>query len=69
MNYIERYDIINSNQFGFTAGRNTADAVLESSNYSYKSLNNKKYMIATFLDLSNALCQQLSMMKNDLLFV
>ena len=29
MNYIERYDIIYSNKFGFTAGRNTTDATLE----------------------------------------
>lgn len=52
--YLEKFNIISNNQFGFTSGLSTEDAVLSLTNHIAQSLDNKTKCIGIFLDLSKA---------------
>lgn len=54
LHYFDSQNIIANNQYGFTKGKNTEDAVLESTDTVAKHFKNKRKTIAIFLDLSKA---------------
>ena len=53
-NFLTKFKLINKTQFGFQKGKCTSDAILEFLDNAYESLNNKKYLLAIFLDFSKA---------------
>ena len=54
MKFIEKYDILYSEQYGFRNGKSTSDAILKFTDKCYDALNNKKSMISIYLDFSKA---------------
>ena len=52
--FIEHFNIINSNQFGFRKKHSTSGAIIEYLNYAYKSLDSKQNLITVFLDFKKA---------------
>ena len=52
--FLDKYDVLYSNQFGFRRGRSTDDAVLQFTDEVYNAFNKNKYLMAVMLDLSNA---------------
>ena len=54
INFIEKFNIINLNQFGFQKNKNTSDALLEFTDNIYDALNNKQHFLSIFLDFSRA---------------
>lgn len=54
LEYFEKYKIIYDKQFGFRSGYSTSDAVVEFVDRCASSLDNKKFTVAVFLDLSKA---------------
>ena len=50
--FLDKYDVLYSNQFGFRRGRSTDDAVLQFTDEVYNAFNNNKYLVAVMLDLS-----------------
>ena len=54
VNFLNKYNIINKNQFGFCKGKSTTHALHNMLNPIYEALNNKNIAIAVFLDLSKA---------------
>ena len=54
VNYLEKCDILCSNQFGFRSGLSTNDAIAKFVEDIYDSFNNKKHTISIFLDFKNA---------------
>ena len=52
--FVESFCILTKCQFGFRCNNSTSDAVLEFLDCCYKSLDNKKYLVAIFLDLAKA---------------
>ena len=52
--FVELNDILSKSQFGFKCNNSTNDAVVEFLDSCYDSLNDKKYLIAIFLDLAKA---------------
>ena len=54
MNFINKFKIINRNQFGFIANHNTSDALLEFLDNAYDAINNNDVLLAIFLDFSKA---------------
>jgi len=52
--FLAEYNILCDHQFGFRAGRETSDAILEFLDHAYNSLDSKSYLISVFLDLSKA---------------
>lgn len=64
--FIEKYNIISKNQYGFRAGYNTQDAASELTSKIYKALDNSHRCLCIFLDLSKAfdsICHQRLMEK------
>ena len=53
-NYIEKHNILSKHQFGFRKNRSTEDAILELTNKISKALDERKYTLGVFLDLSKA---------------
>ncbi|CAG4977986.1 unnamed protein product [Colias eurytheme] len=54
VNYLNKYNIISNNQYGFRRGRSTEDAVLELTNVITRNIENRDKTIAIFLDLAKA---------------
>ena len=54
LKFINKFGILNQNQFGFRKSRNTADAILEFLDNTYDSFNDNKFLLAVFLDFSKA---------------
>ena len=52
--FLAENKILNNNQFGFRPGLNTSDAIVEFLEHAYTSIDEKKHLIAIFLDLSKA---------------
>ena len=52
--FIKRYNIINSNQFGFQKNKSTSDAILEFLENVYEPFNDNHYYLAIYLDFSKA---------------
>ena len=52
--FLDKYDVLYSNQFGFRRGRSTDDAVLQFTDEVYNAFNKNKYLVAVMLDLSKA---------------
>ena len=53
-NFIDKFNLIGRNQFGFLAGHNTSDALLEFLDKAYDAINQNKVLLAIFLDFSKA---------------
>lgn len=54
VNYLEKYNLLSNNQYGFRKGRSTADAVSEVNNFIIGSLDVRKKCLAIFIDLAKA---------------
>lgn len=54
ISYLEKENILSTNQFGFRAGRSTADAVLELTEYVATHIDKQNKCIGVFLDLAKA---------------
>ena len=54
VNFMQKYNIITPNQYGFQKGRSTADAILKLMEYIYNALNEKKHNLTVFVDLRKA---------------
>ena len=54
MSFIEKYNILYSEQYGFRNGKSTSDAILKFTDKCYDALNNKKSIISIYLDFSKA---------------
>lgn len=54
VNYMQKYDMISSKQFGFQKRKNTTDAVVDFVESIYKSLNEKKHVLGITIDLMKA---------------
>ena len=52
VNFLNKYDIIIDEQYGFKKSFNTSDAINKLMNNVYNSLNDNMYLAALFLDLS-----------------
>lgn len=52
--FLDKFRVISNNQFGFTSGVSTEDAVLSLTNHVVENLENKSKCIGIFLDLSKA---------------
>ena len=52
--FLERNNLIRNNQFRFNKSRNTTDVVLEFLDHAFNNLNEKKYIIVIYLDVSKA---------------
>lgn len=53
-NFIEHYDILNQNQFGFRKGHSTYMAMSILVDKFHETINDNKFMVCLFLDLSRA---------------
>ena len=53
-NFISRYNILTSCQFGFRAGRSTTHAITKLLSYVVDAFHNKEYCVCFFLDLRKA---------------
>ena len=54
LDFIDRYSLLETNQFGFRKKNSTEDAILAFTNKIYQTLNNKAYSIGIFIDYSKA---------------
>jgi hypothetical protein len=54
LTFINKYDLICPEQFGFRAGRSTEDALLAISAHVCNSLNVKKDVFTLYIDISKA---------------
>ena len=52
--FIDNYNILKNNQFGFRKNNDTSDAIIEYLNHAYNSLNSKNNIITVFLDFKKA---------------
>lgn len=52
--YLEKYQIISDNQFGFRQGRSTSDAVYSLTDYLIRNIDSNKKCLTIFLDLAKA---------------
>ena len=50
--FINRFNILNSNQFGFLVGQNTSDAITEFLDKANDAINQNRVLLTIFLDLS-----------------
>ena len=67
MCFINRFNLINTNQFGFLAGQNTADAVTEFLDETCDAINQNRVLLTLFLDFSKAfdtVDHEIFLMKN-----
>ena len=51
-NYVEKHNILSNHQYGFRRNRSTEDALLNPTDKISKALDEGKYTIGVFLDLS-----------------
>ena len=54
MNFLQRSNIITTQQFGFLKGKSTIDAFISLTEYIYTCLNSKEHCIGIFIDLKKA---------------
>lgn len=54
MEFFDASDLLSEHQFGFRPRHETTDAILEYLDFSYRSLDNKCYLLSIFLDFSKA---------------
>ena len=54
MNFLLRFNLISSNQFGFLRGKSAADAFTKLTEYIYSCLNKKEHCMGIFVDLKKA---------------
>lgn len=54
ISFLDRCSFFSPNQFGFRAGKNTEDALLNFCCHVHDSLNNKKFTAALFIDIKKA---------------
>ena len=54
LNFLEKYQVLFSGQFGLRANRSTSHAILLITNKIQKAIKNKHYLCGIFLDLSKA---------------
>ena len=54
VNYLEKYNILSINQFGFRKSKNTTDAVSSFIEYVYRALNSKEHVLGISIDLRKA---------------
>ena len=54
INHLDTYNVLIPNQFGFRKGLSTQTAIISLLNQIIESLDDEKYIIAIFLDLSKA---------------
>ena len=52
--YLEKHDIINSNQYGFSKGCSTIHAILHFTNEIMKALDRKERAIGIYIDIMKA---------------
>ena len=52
MNFINNFNILNSNPFGYIPANNTSDVLLEFLYNAYEAMNKNKVFLAFFLDFS-----------------
>lgn len=52
--FINKYNLLSDNQFGFREGRSTSDAMISLTSKIYRALDTKKPAIAVFVDLAKA---------------
>ena len=52
--FLNKYNILNQEQFGFQKSKSTSDAVLHFISYVYSALNDRKSVISILLDFSKA---------------
>ena len=52
--FIDKFNLVNQNQFGFRKNKNTSDAILEFLDNVYDSFNNSEQLLAIYLDFSKA---------------
>ena len=53
-NYLDKHSLISQHQYGFKKGFSTSDALLRFTNEVVNALNDRKYLVAVYLDLSKA---------------
>ena len=54
LNYLEKFSLLNNNQYGFRPSRSTTQAVLDNLQYIYKNLDSNHTVLSIFLDFSKA---------------
>ena len=54
MNFLEKFNILSQNQYGFQKNTSTTDALLQFMSEAHKSLDRKETLISVFLDFSKA---------------
>ena len=54
MCFIDRFNLLNTNQFGFLAGQNSADALTEFLDKAYDVINQNRVLLTVFLDFAKA---------------
>ena len=54
LSYIEKFNILSENQFGFTKGKSTSDAVLSFVDFIHGALNRKEHVVSLFIDLKKS---------------
>ena len=54
VNFLDKFKLLNVNQFGFRRGMSTVDAVLKFTNFVYDGLDKKKHVVGLFIDLKKA---------------
>jgi len=52
--FLDKYNVLYSDQFGFTKGKSTCDAILKFTELCYRAFNNRKFLLSVFLDFSKA---------------
>ena len=55
MDFINKFNFLNSNQFGFIPDHKTPDALLEFLDNAYEAMNVNKVLLAIFLDFSKTI--------------
>jgi hypothetical protein len=54
MNFFNKFNVLNSNQYGFRSGHSTTDALYSCANLIAMERGNNKHIMGIFLDLSKA---------------
>ena len=52
--FLNKYNVLYSDQYGFRRGKSTTDAILNFTDMYYKCFNDKKFLLSVFLNFSKA---------------